>query len=786
MTSLPFSTDAVLESLNDGFQAFDLEWRYVYLNRRAEQILGRSRDELLGKVCWEEYPEAVGTPFHAHYLEAAETGANVVFESFCPHEKRWAEFSLHPYPGGVGAFTRDITERKEAEEAMLHSEMQYHALFDGVQSAIVLADDSGRYIDANPAACSVLGMSYDRLLTKSILDVAPPGNGPGVKSAWRQFLQDGTQSGDFTVIRPDGTMRLLEYRAKANVRPGIHISIMHDVTDRRVAEDRARALLEDLKDERETLDTINRVGRLLSAELDLDRLVQAATDAATELTGAQFGAFFYNVTDSQGESYLLYTISGVPREAFSRFPHPRATPLFGPTFQGEGIIRSGDITNDPRYGRMEPFHGMPAGHLPVRSYLAVPVLSRSGEVLGGLFFGHEDPDIFSERAERNLVALVAQIAIAVDNARLFRQAQWEIEERWKAEEELRRSVRHTALRADVSTALAQGGGLPEILKRCALRIVEHLDVALARLWTLDLEEDVLVLQATACAGPDMHAPYGPVAAGKQTISITPLDRIPTVTNDIAEVEHTVTKEWAQQEGIIAAARNPLLLDDRVIGVVEVFTRRPLAPTILEEIGSVAPVLAQGVERMRVEQRLAESEQRQRTLLKDVLDSVTEGRLRLCETLDDLPEAPLPIMGEPIPLTVKTLCRLRSRAAAAAEAVGLDSDRRNDLITAAGEAGMNAVVHGGGGIAIVGVDAIKGTVRLTVEDWGAGIAMNHLPRATLNPGYTTAGTLGYGFKMVLSLVDTVWLLTGPTGTTVVIEQGRNAPLPTWALGLRSGL
>ena len=109
MTRLPFSTDSVLESLGDGFQAFDRDWRYAYLNRRAEQILGRSREELLGKVCWEEYPQAVGTQFHRNYLQAMETGAPVVFEYFCPHEKTWAEFSLHPYPGGLGAFTRDIT-----------------------------------------------------------------------------------------------------------------------------------------------------------------------------------------------------------------------------------------------------------------------------------------------------------------------------------------------------------------------------------------------------------------------------------------------------------------------------------------------------------------------------------------------------------------------------------------------------------------------------------------------------------------------------------------------------
>jgi GAF domain-containing protein len=62
---------------------------------------------------------------------------------------------------------------------------------------------------------------------------------------------------------------------------------------------------------------------------------------------------------------------------------------------------------------------MPKGHLPVRSYLAIPVVSRSGKVIGGLFFGHSEPGVFSERAERILLGVAAQAAIAIDNARLY-------------------------------------------------------------------------------------------------------------------------------------------------------------------------------------------------------------------------------------------------------------------------------------------------------------------------------------------------------------------------------
>ena len=170
---------------------------------------------------------------------------------------------------------------------------------------------------------------------------------------------------------------------------------------------------------RSEVDALNRVGTTLASELDVERIVQTVTDAATALTGAQFGAFFYNVVDKQGEQLTLYTLSGAPREAFQDFGHPRPTPVFAPTFYGTAIVRSDDITKDSRYGHMSPHHGMPKGHLPVRSYLAVPVMSRTGEVIGGLFFGHAQTAVFSDRAERLAQGIASWAAVAMDNARLY-------------------------------------------------------------------------------------------------------------------------------------------------------------------------------------------------------------------------------------------------------------------------------------------------------------------------------------------------------------------------------
>jgi len=119
------------------------------------------------------------------------------------------------------------------------------------------------------------------------------------------------------------------------------------------------------RDEERIADTLQRVGSAVAAEFDLEKVVQAVTDEATAHTGANFGAFFYNVVNPAGESYMLYTLAGAAREAFSRFPMPRNTAIFGPTFSGSAVVRLPDVTADPRFGHNPPYHGMPPGHLPV-------------------------------------------------------------------------------------------------------------------------------------------------------------------------------------------------------------------------------------------------------------------------------------------------------------------------------------------------------------------------------------------------------------------------------------
>ena len=270
---------------------------------------------------------------------------------------------------------------------------------------------------------------------------------PKLRAAADDARHKGAFYSEFRVRHPDQSVHWIAGKGEVARDPtgpsGWLTGVFYDITDRKQLEARLLALNETLearvaevREEARTLEILNRTGALLASELSLERLVQMVTDAGVELSGAEFGAFFYNVVDSQGEAYLLYTLSGAPREAFSRFPNPRNTAVFAPTFEGTGVVRSDDIRVDPRYGKNAPYYGMPEGHLPVCSYLAVPVISRSGEVIGGLFFGHSQPGVFTERAEHILVGIASQAAVAIDNARLYEESQRELSARRKAEQQL--------------------------------------------------------------------------------------------------------------------------------------------------------------------------------------------------------------------------------------------------------------------------------------------------------------------------------------------------------------
>jgi PAS domain S-box-containing protein len=316
---------------------------------------------------------------------------------------------------------RDVSDRKQAERAQAY----LAAIVDSADDAIIAKDLNGIIQSCNGAAERVFGYSTAELVGQPVRMLIPPDRQTEEDDILARLRRGERMSHFETVrVRRDGeaidvSLTISPVRDATGTIIGAS-KIARDITAIKAAE-RERVRL--LEENAAITAALNEVGAIVASDLDRESAVQAVTDAATELTTAQFGAFFYNVINSSGESYTLYTISGVPREAFSKFPMPRNTEVFEPTFKGMGVVRSADITKDPRYGHNPPHRGMPAGHLPVRSYLAVPVKGRSGQVIGGLFFGHSEPGRFAEVHERLAVGIASWASVSLENARMYAAAQ---------------------------------------------------------------------------------------------------------------------------------------------------------------------------------------------------------------------------------------------------------------------------------------------------------------------------------------------------------------------------
>ncbi|HEY0338051.1 MAG TPA: PAS domain S-box protein [Burkholderiales bacterium] len=549
-----------------GMAIAELDGRFVELNDKFSEILGYPREEL-NRMTFLEL---------THPEDLPQTQANVrrLVSGEIPHyvhEKRYVRKNgslvwslttvalLKDAPAQRQRFIgviEDITDRKRAEEALRESDQFNRSIIQSSRDCIktlsldgvlLWMSETGRELFCIGDAEQVIGKSWidfwqgeeRAAATAAVKNAALGGSGNFVGS----FAVNGQPMWWNVLVTPI---------FGAAGRPDKLLVVSRDITARKQAEERVH-------EERRILELLNKTGTTLAANLDLQTLVQAVTDAATELSGARVGSFFYNTTDETGDAFMLYTLSGAPREAFEKFGQPRATELFAHTFRGEGPLRCDDVLKDARYGKMAPHYGMPKGHLPVRSYLAVPVASRSGDVIGGLFFGHPEPGVFTERHERIIVGIAAQAAIAIDNARLFEAAQKAAEER-KQLLDSERAARAEAERAsamkdeflatlshELRTPLSAILGWSQVLRR-GVRSERDLQQGLetiernARIQT-QLIEDLL----------DMSR----ITSGKLRLDIQPVEPVPFIEAAIETVRPSADAKGVRLEKMLDAAAGPI-------------------------------------------------------------------------------------------------------------------------------------------------------------------------------------------------------------------------------------
>ncbi|WP_082507128.1 MULTISPECIES: ATP-binding protein [unclassified Duganella] len=287
---------------------------------------------------------------------------------------------------GVIGMMQDITARKSTEDALRNSEEELRALANSMPQLAWIASSDGAMMWYNERWQEYTGMDDWNMLGEGWRQVYAPEAIPAMLAHWRISVETGRPfEMEFPIRARDGQYRWFLTRANAmRDASGRILRWFGTSTD----VDQVKRVQEQLRDETNILELLNSTGTALVQNRDLHSLLQDVTDAATSISGARFGAFFYHGADGDGGKQAMHTLSGAPPDDFQGLPHPH-----------------------------------------VRSGLAVPVLARAGEVVGTLFFGHPEPDMFNERTERIVSGVAAQAGIAIDNARMVDAAQRAAEER---------------------------------------------------------------------------------------------------------------------------------------------------------------------------------------------------------------------------------------------------------------------------------------------------------------------------------------------------------------------
>ena len=288
------------------------------------------------------------------------------------------------------------------------------AIIAGSEDAIISKSLQGVVTSWNAAAERLFGWTAEEMVGASILRVIPEAL-RHEEAAILAKVRGGERIERYetTRVRKDGT----QFDVSLTISPirdaSGHIvgasKIAHDITERR----RADAALVALAEEGHALETLRKVGRSVASEFDLNTIVQRVTDAATEISGATCGAFFEHVQGQAEHPWRLYATSRAEREECEGFPTPTDFPE---GFRGDASVRSDDIRVDPRFAGTAAV-STPAG-LSICSYLAMPVTSKTGQLIGALLLGHGERGRFNDRAERLVAGIASQAAIAIDNSRL--------------------------------------------------------------------------------------------------------------------------------------------------------------------------------------------------------------------------------------------------------------------------------------------------------------------------------------------------------------------------------
>jgi diguanylate cyclase (GGDEF)-like protein/PAS domain S-box-containing protein len=239
----------ILESITDGFVALDRDWRFTYVNREAERLLERERDQLLGSCIWEAMPETVGSEFERQYRLALKERRPVAFEALSTQVRRWFDVRAFPSASGLSVYFRDVTQRRAAQNALLVSESRYRSIFEDARDAIYVTTREGEFVDVNSSALELFGYDRDELIG---MNAGALYAGQGGRLKFQEVIEQTGYVRDFEVRlqRKDGAVLdcLLTSSVRRDEEGQVagYQGIIHDITERKRTE--AQLLHEALHD----------------------------------------------------------------------------------------------------------------------------------------------------------------------------------------------------------------------------------------------------------------------------------------------------------------------------------------------------------------------------------------------------------------------------------------------------------------------------------------------------------------------------------------------------------
>ena len=234
------------ERLPLAYIRYDADFRVLEWNPAAEMIFGYTPGEIVGEFLLDHIlTRPLDGPIREviRRLHAGDMQAHSVNENRTKDGRviicEWFNTPFLDAEGhfaGAVSLARDVTDERRTAQQLAESQRRCRAIFENSLDAILLMDDAGRYVDANPAACQLLGYDREELLQLPVADVTPGVDRDRIPELMGQFLAAGIQLGEYTLARKDGSTRDVDYRAIANILPGLHLSVLRDVTERKRAE----------------------------------------------------------------------------------------------------------------------------------------------------------------------------------------------------------------------------------------------------------------------------------------------------------------------------------------------------------------------------------------------------------------------------------------------------------------------------------------------------------------------------------------------------------------------